>query len=80
MAKSKEQPVQNGETKIKVKTRISFKSSFRKYWQLYLLLLIPIVYFIVFKYGPMEYIITAFKKYKINASVWDMEWAMDKKK
>ena len=30
MAKSKEQPVQNGETKIKVKTRISFKSSFRK--------------------------------------------------
>ena len=80
MAKSKEQPVQNGETKIKVKTRISFKSSFRKYWQLYLLLLIPIVYFIVFKYGPMEYIITAFKKYKMNTSLWDMDWAMDKKK
>ena len=80
MAKLEEQPVQSGETKIKVKTRISFKTSFRKYWQLYLLLLIPIVYFIVFKYGPMEYIITAFKKYKINASVWDMEWAMDKKK
>ena len=80
MAKSKESPASDSEVKIKVKTRISWKSSFKKYWQLYLLLLVPIVYFIIFKYGPMEYIITAFKKYKINTSVWDMDWAMDKKK
>lgn len=80
MAKSKETASPNSEQKIKVKTRISWKSSFKKYWQLYLLLLVPIVYFIIFKYGPMEYIITAFKKYKINTSVWNMDWAMDKKK
>ena len=65
---------------VKTKTRMSVKSSFKRYWQLYVLLLVPIVYFIIFKYGPMEYIITAFKKYKINVSVWDMEWAVDKKK
>ena len=41
---------------------------------------IPIVYFLLFKYGPMEYIITAFKKYKMNTSVWDMDWAVNKKK
>ena len=63
-----------------VRTRISWKMSFKKYWQLYLLLLIPIVYFIIFRYGPMEYIITAFKKYLINKSVWEMPWAMNKKK
>jgi putative aldouronate transport system permease protein len=80
MAKSKENSSPNSEQKIKVKTRISWKSSFKKYWQLYLLLLLPIVYFIIFKYGPMEYIITAFKKYKMNTSLWDMDWAMDKKK
>lgn len=80
MAKEKEKTVENAEQKIKVKTRISFKTSIKKYWQLYVLLLIPIVYFIIFRYGPMEYIITAFKKYKINASVWDMEWAVNKQK
>ena len=80
MAKSKESPASDSEVKIKVKTRISWKSSFKKYWQLYLLLLVPIVYFIIFKYGPMEYVITAFKKYKMNTSLWDMDWAMDKKK
>ncbi len=62
------------------KTRLSWKSSLRKYWQLYLLLVIPIVYFIIFRYGPMEYILTAFKKYMINKSVWEMPWAINKKK
>ncbi|MBP5533738.1 MAG: sugar ABC transporter permease [Lachnospiraceae bacterium] len=59
---------------------MSWKSSIKRYWQLYLLLLIPIVYFVIFRYGPMEYIITAFKKYKINAPVWEMEWAKNKKR
>lgn len=83
MAKSKESSnasASNEGKKIKYKTRISFKTSFKRYWQLYLLLVIPIVYFLLFKYGPMEYIITAFKKYKMNSSVWDMDWAVDKKK
>ncbi|MBR3580015.1 MAG: sugar ABC transporter permease [Lachnospiraceae bacterium] len=59
---------------------MSWKTSIKRYWQLYLLLLVPIIYFIIFRYGPMEYIITAFKKYKINAPVWEMEWAKNKKR
>lgn len=80
MAKSKESPEANQGQIIRVKTRMSWKSSIKRYWQLYLLLLIPIVYFVIFRYGPMEYIITAFKKYKINAPVWEMEWAKNKKR
>ena len=80
MAKSKELPEANQGQVIRVKTRMSWKTRIKRYWQLYLLLLVPIIYFIIFRYGPMEYIITAFKKYKINAPVWEMEWAKNKKR
>ena len=47
----------------------------KRYWQLYLLLLLPMVYFIIFKYIPMVYIQIAFKKYSIVQNVWEMPWA-----
>ncbi|MBQ0001101.1 MAG: sugar ABC transporter permease [Clostridiales bacterium] len=47
----------------------------KKYWQLYLLLLLPMVYLLVFKYSPMSYILIAFKEYKLNMSVFEMPWA-----
>lgn len=47
----------------------------KRYWTLYLMLLLPIAYFTLFKYTPMSYIQIAFKKYSIVESVWDMEWA-----
>lgn len=47
----------------------------KRYWTLYLLLLLPIVYFIIFRYGPMYYIITAFKKYNLFVGPLEMEWA-----
>lgn len=46
-----------------------------RYWTLYLLLLLPIAYFVIFKYIPMTYIQIAFKKYSIVQSVWEMPWA-----
>ncbi len=48
---------------------------FKRYWTLYLLLALPIIYFIVFKYIPMTYIQIAFKKYSIVQNVWEMPWA-----
>lgn len=48
---------------------------FKKYWQLYLLLMLPLVYLLVFKYSPMVYIQIAFKKYSIVQSVWKLPWA-----
>lgn len=47
----------------------------RKYWTLYLMLVLPITYFIVFRYIPMTYIQIAFKKYSIVKSVWEMPLA-----
>ena len=47
----------------------------KRYWQLYLLLLIPMAYFAVFKYSPMYYVLIAFKKYSIVQSVAQMPWA-----
>ncbi len=47
----------------------------RRYWTLYLMLVLPLVYFFVFKYIPMAYIQIAFKKYSIVKKVWEMPWA-----
>ena len=53
----------------------SFQSYIKRYWQLYLLLLLPMLYLIIFKYIPMIYVQIAFKKYSIVQSVWKMPWA-----
>lgn len=50
-------------------------SYIKRYWTLYALLVLPITYFIIFRYIPMMYIQIAFKKYSIIQNVWDMEWA-----
>ena len=50
---------------------------FKRYWQLYALLLLPLIYLIVFKYVPMKNIIIAFKEYKLNMSLREMPWAAD---
>lgn len=47
----------------------------KRYWTLYLLLLLPLIYLVIFKYIPMAYIQIAFKKYSIVQNVWNMDWA-----
>ena len=47
----------------------------KRYWQLYLLLLLPMVYFVVFKYIPMAYVSIAFKKYSIVQTLAEMPLA-----
>lgn len=41
---------------------------------LYMLLLIPIIYFIVFKYIPMSGIVLAFRRYDVGGSMFGSEW------
>lgn len=55
--------------------KTNWKAYFKRYWQLYALLALPIIYLIVFKYAPMVYIQIAFKKYSIVESVWNMPLA-----
>lgn len=46
----------------------------KKDWQLYAILLIPLIFCLVFKYGSMFGLTIAFKDYKILKGFWDSEW------
>jgi putative aldouronate transport system permease protein len=47
---------------------------FQRTWMLYLMLLLPMVFFVVFRYVPMTNIAIAFKDYNIFRGVWDSPW------
>lgn len=47
----------------------------RKYWQYYLLMLIPLVYYIIFRYLPMAGNIIAFRRYRAGRSIFGDEWS-----
>ena len=65
--KSKKQVVPQNKT--------GFGVYMKRYWQLYALLALPLLYLLIFKYAPMVYIQIAFKKYSIIESVWNMPLA-----
>ncbi len=46
----------------------------KRYWQLYLLLLIPIIYILVFHYYPMLGLQLAFKKFNAKEGIWGDSW------
>lgn len=64
MAKAKKLPA--------VTSKKSTKVYLKRYWQLYALLALPLLYLLIFKYVPMIYIQIAFKKYSIVESVWKL--------
>jgi putative aldouronate transport system permease protein len=47
---------------------------FRRYWQLYLLLLLPLAYVVIFKYLPMFGLQIAFKDYRFDKGIGGSEW------
>ncbi len=47
----------------------------RRTWSLYLMLILPIVFFIIFRYLPMTNIVMAFKDYNMFKGVWESDWA-----
>lgn len=55
--------------------KVSFSVYMKRYWQLYALLVLPLLYLLIFKYIPMIYIQIAFKKYSIVESVWKLPLA-----
>jgi putative aldouronate transport system permease protein len=50
------------------------KTSFRRHWQLYLILLPAVFYFIVFKYVPLTNAVIAFKDYNVVLGIWGSPW------
>lgn len=57
------------------KAKVDWRVYMKRYWQLYALLALPLIYLLIFKYIPMMYMLVAFKKYSIVQSVWEMPWA-----
>ncbi len=53
----------------------NFKKYIRKYWQFYALLLIPILYYIIFRYIPMAGNIIAFRRYRAGGSLFGDKWS-----
>ena len=53
----------------------SLKTYLKRYWTLYLLLLLPITFFLIFRYYPMAYTLLAFKKNNIQVAPWQVAWA-----
>lgn len=43
-------------------------------WQLYLLLLIPVIITVIYKYGPMYGIQIAFRDFTASRGIWGSEW------
>lgn len=50
------------------------KKSFRRHWQLYLIMLPALLYFFVFRYIPMASAVIAFKDYNVIQGVWGSPW------
>ncbi|MNO32172.1 putative multiple-sugar transport system permease YteP [compost metagenome] len=60
--------------KAKKRERETLGRHVRKEWALYSFLLIPVIYFIIFKYAPMLGNIIAFRKYRGGPNFFGTEW------
>ncbi len=54
--------------------RTSGMAALRRQWPLYVLMIAPMTFFLVFKYIPMAGVVVAFKDYNIFRGVWASEW------
>ena len=50
------------------------RRSLRRHWQLYLLVIPPVLYFIIFKYIPISNAVIAFKDYNVVQGIWGSDW------
>jgi putative aldouronate transport system permease protein len=46
----------------------------KRHWQMYLLLLVPVVYLLVFSYYPMLGVQIAFKRFRPTLGIWGSPW------
>lgn len=58
----------------KRKKHWNLKEDFRRRWQLYLMLLLPVLYIVIFCYLPMGGITIAFKDYSMRKGIMGSEW------
>ncbi len=54
---------------------LNWRTYMRRYGTLYLLLVLPLIFFLIFRYAPMAYILSAFKANNIIKPPWEVAWA-----
>ena len=59
---------------LKLRTAPNKRNWFLRDWQLYFMLLLPIAYYILFKYMPMYGTLIAFKKFSAKKGIWGSTW------
>lgn len=59
---------------VSVVKKTAAKSTFRRDWRLYVFLIIPVIYTLVFKYIPMGGLVIAFEDYKVRKGILGSEW------
>ena len=50
------------------------KGWFRRDWRLYVMLILPVAFYLIFCYKPMIGIIVAFEKYNLFKGMWGSPW------
>ena len=74
MAKEAEQKMRSAEKATTgMKKRSVGYQLYRNRW-LYLMLLLPIVYFAMFKFGPIYGLQIAFRNFRVRKGIWGSEW------
>lgn len=69
-----EKTITKNKIKKEPRRRLSWGQSFQRYWQLYLLVLPVVLYFIIFKYWPMYGVQIAFRDFLPSSGFLGSEW------
>ncbi len=59
---------------IPSKRKMKALNYMKQSWMLYLMLLLPMAFFVVFRYVPMTNIVMAFQEFNLFKGVWDSPW------
>jgi ABC-type polysaccharide transport system, permease component len=60
--------------KVKSQATEPFSVHLRRYWALYVMMILPIIYFLLFKYLPMAGSVLAFRRYRPGMGAFGTEW------
>ena len=66
------------EKRTRIKTKDGWIQNIQNSWQLYIMIIIPLVYILVFKFYPMYGAIIAFKDFSVTKGIWGSEWVQFK--
>jgi putative aldouronate transport system permease protein len=68
--------ITNNKPNINKKMGLNYAAtkSFKKHWQLYIFVIPPLLFFLIFKYYPMVNAVLAFKDYNVIKGIWGSPW------